>query len=517
VRFVVLIAMLAPCAFAAQTVSGQVVDSVTGASVAGVFVQLFPRGGEVARYIALADSQGRFRFEGVKEGAYFRLCAARGYWSVRPGEAGEPIVVKGEPLDMEVPIDRIPRISGRVLDPAGEPVAGATVWALWDNRGCSAPGCFPVTHKTQTDDKGAYSIADIEMPGNWLLSASAPASLKPPESSDDRRLGWTQTFYGNVTDPQLGARIAVRAAGDLFNLDIKLAAAPMRRVRGRVTDPGGKAAAKALVIVGKGFGTNLATVTANDGTFEFASVPDAEWRIAAHAAPAGTEKLWVSRTLTVKGHDPEAIELRLTEPFALHGRIVVDLPKGIAAPDLPHVILRELAEIPIAGDPRTPDGRFLGPTVDGEFAVDGIYPDAYEITVLEPPPPPFYLDSIRLGVRDALAEDVAILSDAERLTLTYKYGGGAVRGTIEDCGSAAVMLIPQEPELRRDQFMRVTKCSANGQFEFSGVRPGTYYGIAGHFTAHWREIGADDRLLNQAETVRVREGESTAAKIPVVR
>jgi hypothetical protein len=91
-----------------------------------------------------------------------------------------------------------------------------------------------------------------------------------------------------------------------------------------------------------------------------------------------------------------------------------------------------------------------------------------------------------------------------------------VRGSIENCGDAAVILIPQEPELRRDQFMRVAKCGAHGQFEFSGVRPGSYYGIAGHFTAHWREIGTDDRLLNQSTTLTVRNNESTSAAIPLV-
>jgi len=517
-RTVVLIPILTASAFAAQTVDGHVVNSVTGADVAGARVQFLPvEDGD--RYQATTDAQGRFRMEGVHEGRYIVLYSARGYWG-EPlplgGEPAPPAIVGGQPVQLERKLQPIPRISGRVLEVAGQPVAGAPVWALWNERGCSAPDCFPVVHKTETDDKGAYAISDIEAPGNWLLSAAAPASLKPPETDDGQRLAWTQTFYPDVTDPQLGMRITVRPGADLFNIDIKLAAVPVRRIRGRVVDSAGKPVGEAAVALGRGFGANLQGQTDHAGTFEFASVPDADWRIAA-SVDAGSDKLWGTRLLTVEGHDPEPIELRLAEPFVLGGKFVFETPEDIVAPDPPHVILGTYSEIRLPADPQTRE-RFLGPTVDGEFSIDNVYPGQYEITVLEPPPPPFYLDSIRLGVHDAVAADVPIASDAERLTLTYKYGGGTVRGAIEGCGSAKVFLIPQQVDLRRDQFIRFTPCGANGSFEFAGVRPGTYYGIAiaGHISARFRELGADDRLLNQSTTLTVRPNESTSTKIPMV-
>jgi hypothetical protein len=39
-------------------------------------------------------------------------------------------------------------------------------------------------------------------------------------------------------------------------------------------------------------------------------------------------------------------------------------------------------------------------------------------------------------------------------------------------------LIPQDPALRRDGFVRLTSCGQNGRFEITAVRPGEYYGLA---------------------------------------
>src|SRR5206468_2700298 len=83
---------------------------------------------------------------------------------------------------------------------------------------------------------------------------------------------------------------------------------------------------------------------------------------------------------------------------------------------------------------------------------------------------PYYLDAIRLGQRDAKGEDVAIASGDEVLTLTYKLGGGTVRGTCE----SRVIIVPEEAAYRRMGFVRVAECDARGRFQIAAVRPGEY-------------------------------------------
>src|SRR5580658_9519332 len=79
-RVILIASMLAAVACAAQTVDGHVVNSVTGIDIPGVTVNLI-RAGEVA-YSATTDSQGHFRIEAVKAGAYTGSYLARGFWPI---------------------------------------------------------------------------------------------------------------------------------------------------------------------------------------------------------------------------------------------------------------------------------------------------------------------------------------------------------------------------------------------------------------------------------------------------
>ena len=82
------------------------------------------------------------------------------------------------------------------------------------------------------------------------------------------------------------------------------------------------------------------------------------------------------------------------------------------------------------------------PDAKGDFTIPDLFAGRYRV-IADLPPAPYYLDSIRLGDRDALEAGVQILSGAQPLTVTYKRNGGTVRGTVEDCAGGQVLLIPQ--------------------------------------------------------------------------
>jgi hypothetical protein len=268
---------------------------------------------------------------------------------------------------------------------------------------------------------------------------------------------------------------------------------------------------KAAVALGKGFGPDLTQETGSDGTFDFATVVDDEWRLSA-AADQGRVKLWGAEMVEIKRHDLENVELRVTAPFMLRGRLVMEVPEGTQAPQLPPTDLILVSGATLMSDRRGGDIRVISDS--GDLASRDLYPGTYQIETLTDSPVPYYLDSIRLGDQDALGW-VSILSDAQPLTLTYKLGGGTVRGTIEACGAANVLLIPQDPKIRRHAFLRVTTCGQNGQFEFQAVRPGEYYGLAitGDQSA---AVLQDSALLRQAARVTVRANESVSADIRVI-
>ena len=536
-RVILIASILAAAAFAAQTVDGHVVNSVTGADIPGVAVNLV-RAGEAA-YSATTDSEGHFRIEAVKAGAYTASYLARGFWPIPnlfldedfERECGRCFLVErgdqpfqatagGDPVRLEVKMPPIGKISGRVLDYLEEPVPNASIQLHWgESWFCKMPSCSGISRQTKTNEKGEYSVTDLDVPGAWLLSAIAPSSWKPPESRDGQRLDWAQTFYPGVTDPQLAERVMVRIGGEISNLDIKLAAVPVHRIRGVVLDVSGNPAPKATVTLGKGIGSPaLIRNTRGDGTFEFETVAEGEWRISTNV-DQGVPKLWAVQWVQLKAHDLENLELRPAAPFAIQGKIVMEVPEGAPAPNPPSVILAFTAGAAGLAD-RPADAFPTGiPNAKGDFQVRNVYPGPYQI-LPGPSPPQYYLDSIRIGGHDALESGVEILPGAQPLTVAYKLGGGTVRGTVEKCAGGTVRLLPRDREMWRQGFMLFAPCDSNDRYAIAAVRPGDYYAlaIAGDSPIPWyATMWDDDGLVNNASTVTVRAGENSAADLRAIK
>ena len=536
-RVILIASILAAAAFAAQTMDGHVVNSVTGADIPGVAVNLV-RAGEVA-YSATTDSEGHFRIEAVKAGAYTASYLARGFWPIPnlfldedfERECGRCFLVErgdqpfqatagGDPVRLEVKMPPIGKISGRVLDYLEEPVPNASIQLHWgESWFCKMPSCSGISRQTKTNEKGEYSVTDLDVPGAWLLSAIAPSSWKPPESRDGQRLDWAQTFYPGVTDPQLAERVMVRIGGEISNLDIKLAAVPVHRIRGVVLDVSGNPAPKATVTLGKGIGSPaLIRNTRGDGTFEFETVAEGEWRISTNV-DQGVPKLWAVQWVQLKAHDLENLELRPAAPFAIQGKIVMEVPEGAPAPNPPSVILAFTAGAAGLAD-RPADAFPTGiPNAKGDFQIRNVYPGPYQI-LPGPSPPQYYLDSIRIGGHDALESGVEILPGAQPLTVAYKLGGGTVRGTVEKCAGGTVRLLPRDREMWRQGFMLFAPCDSNDRYAIAAVRPGDYYAlaIAGDSPIPWyATMWDDDGLVNNASTVTVRAGENSAADLRAIK
>lgn len=505
--------MLPACVWAAQIVEGRVVNAANGVGIAGVNVVLM--GGEDP-YRVTTDSEGRFRIEGVADGSYRAIYRARGFWMLpRSSPQDLPqftVTGKGGPVHLEASLAPIPKVSGRVLNSLGKPVPNATVLAQENPMGCNKPSCFGPAKEVKTGEKGEYSIEDFAGEGRWVLSAIAPESLAAPDSG----AGWTQTFYPSTADPQLAARITVQSGVEQSGLDIKLVTAAVHYIRGKVLDAQGDPA-RVTVSLYNGLGWKVEKVTESDGKFEMGPAPEGQWQVSA-VLEGGGKKLWALERVELKDRDAENVELRLAAPFLVHGKVIWNAPEGVSPPErLPDVVMAYKGNsFDSPNSPRTPVGR---PDNQGGVTFEDVYPGEYEFAFLEGPPSPFYLESIRYGAQDALTSFVRVAGGDQTVEFTFRYGGGTVQGTVQDCGDAHVVLLPQDPPLRRPGLLHETKCEANGHFEFSGVRPGEYYGIAigGEGAGQWFTGLSDDRVLRQAGRVTVRANEHTSAEIPLVR
>jgi protocatechuate 3,4-dioxygenase beta subunit len=513
-RGVFSVLCLLPAVMGAQVVEGRVLNDATGDGVPGVAVRLFGVGNYEGPgdYEAITDSEGRFRFDAVIAGGYHARYTAPGFDPVpSAGSILPPFGVAdgSEPVRLEVKMQPLVKVSGQVVDASAKPVSGAAVWLVRGDRWCGPPACFPEHRVLTTGETGTYSAPDIA-PGRWLLCATAPSSWKPPESQGGERQAWAQTCYPGAADTRLAEGATVQPGGEQWLPDIKLASVAAYRVHGQVFGLDGKPLPDASVALGSGAGPGLMQKTDGDGEFEFGTVAEGEWRLSATLENGGV-KLRATRSLRLPGEDLEALELSLTRPFSLRGKIVMKAPEGASVPPLPPIDL-----VLVSGSALLSDGgaAFIPlPSDNGDIEAAGVYPGTYEILPISESPAPYYLDSVRVGEQDGLGP-VAIFSGADALTVTYKLGGGTVGGSAEACGAGRAVLIPQDAALRHAGFIRVTDCDANGRFEFPAVRPGEYFGlIADGSPASLVSLARDENVLKSAAGVTVRENETVVLEM----
>ena len=142
------------------------------------------------------------------------------------------------------------------------------------------------------------------------------------------------------------------------------------------------------------------------------------------------------------------------------------------------------------------------------------YPGVYRLApLMQAPPPPYYLDEVRVGGADLAVQDVEISSDVA-INVVYRTDGGSVSGKAMNCASGGVLLVPSDPVRRRAGFSKSGPCDSNGHYDVRAVRPGEYYALA--FAGNGPVLAVDEALLGQAVKVTVRAGEATSADLRAV-
>jgi hypothetical protein len=448
-------------ALVAQAVEGEV-TSMGGSALAGVSVTLVKAGdrNEVTEYSAATDASGSFRLMGVKDGVYVVHLDRAGFLSPSPGGPGNrPFAVEGGVPTRHLRFEMLPegKVSGRIVDGRGAPVPGAGVTLAVPN------GLYQ--QDTASAD-GNFAFNEVS-PGTYTLLAVAPPGWKPPDPVDGQELAWVPTFLGGVSFRDGAARIAVRPGSDISDQKVKLLAAPIHRLHGEALGPSGNAAAGAKVEIWKEDGEeSQSTVSKPDGSFGFA-ITDGRWRLSAELGSNPT-KLAGSLNGQVSGADLDVV-LRLSMPFSVHGVVLFDPPHDGAS------------TLSILFTPAGGSGMPAVAKVDelGNFAADGFYTGAYGITMAPPVPAMgYFLDAIRIGDRETLTREVEIVSEYAPILVRFKAGGGTVQGSVEDCGGATVLLLPQDKSIRRQGVVRSARCSEGDAFEISSIRPGDYYVFA---------------------------------------
>jgi hypothetical protein len=122
------------------------------------------------------DASGAFRLSGLAKGEYRLNASARGFG----GAEKKGVATGGEPIAIQ--LEHGIRITGRVLDTAGEPIAGAEVKARQARARSAGDGSFELTGvATRGDDNpfgGAFGAAGPPAPKSLKVSATTSGYLQ---------------------------------------------------------------------------------------------------------------------------------------------------------------------------------------------------------------------------------------------------------------------------------------------------------------------------------------------------
>ncbi len=210
---------------------GRVVDA-KGAAVPGALVEVRLRQGSVYDWhgntsaVTRSDAEGGWSIAGLPEGTITHVSAwapgkiAAAHWNM------DAPVRQGSPLDADLVLGLAGRISGRVLDEEGKPIAGLKV-----NRLNTTPMSYtPLAVSTVSDEQGRYTFEDLALRAG-LLTVKAE--------------GWAVPFEAGAGAGLPGYPFLAPEPGQALEMDLRLIRG--LAMHGRVVTPDGEPIENATV------------------------------------------------------------------------------------------------------------------------------------------------------------------------------------------------------------------------------------------------------------------------------
>ena len=220
-------------------IRGQVVDARSGLPLARATLDL-SADGPIAS--VPTDADGRYEARGLKPGEYRLFVHAPGYVAAQYGqrraaEDGTGVEVRGGQITSRVDVRLQPAaiISGRILDDAGEGLAGVEIEVL--ARRYLPGGAAPVAVGfAQTEASGVFRVGDLQE-GEYYVRAYVPAAVRP--SKGDGTQAYAPTYFPQAARIDEAQPILVVAGQELFDVNFALATVRKRVVSGTLVDPAG--------------------------------------------------------------------------------------------------------------------------------------------------------------------------------------------------------------------------------------------------------------------------------------
>lgn len=490
--------------------AGKVLNSATGEPVRKALVSLFSADGMAPGASGSTDAAGKFEIADLASGTYWLMAAHEGF--VPPNQNGklrrERVVIAAgeEKRDVIVRLTPLSFITGRIADEDGEPLRRVNIEAMvyqYTSSGrklASKGDCF-------TNDLGEYRIFDLE-PGRYYLVAG---SVRP--TYGDETLG--PAYFPGTPDAAAATPIEVGAGQPAEGIDLTLHPSKVAHIRGQVMNPGNNLTVGLYHITGNGSGTSSSSVDDPKGKFDLPDVAPGSYTLLAEATIGG-QHCAAHLPIQVGSADLEGIELHLLPPVDIAGQFRIEGKTNARMSRLSLSLEDEghMAQNLAGGEPKE----------DGSFAVQGLVPGIYQVSVTAPED--LYVKSVRWSDRDVMQSGVDLTQGAggSGLTVVLSANGGHVDGVVQDDQSAPVeramvVLVPSDA-LRKKALLKVGQTSHNGNFQIAGIAPGSYK-LYAFDDADPNQVMYDPDFLkpfaSQAESVEISQGSGKSVQLTLLK
>ena len=464
---------------------GRIVEDHTGTPLASAGVRIFKA--EAGSVLADLDTDGAGRFEapGLPAGDY-RIEVSKPNFvptSLRfhsPGDdSPSPVLL--------VRLVRCGAVAGLVADHEGQPVRGATVFAI--PKPAAGHSLRPFEDRrtgtySSADERGQYRLYGL-LPGEYAIAASVGESTlsvgMTGSAQTVARLGSRVLFYPSNTQPQF---FKVSGGEEFRGVDFTIQPTTLYAVRGKVEDPTANGQFWLALTPVDQPGIALAvTVARSDGTFRFEGIPPGSYHLFAsgpcrmrsgfggHLEP---QPLFARTRVEVAGQDVDGISLGLqrgrSAAFLL--RLRASDPPARACPSTAQVTLSSIEDW----------GMYLNTSVDVNSTqartIEDLAPGRYRISVAT------LGDSCYSATGDVLDLSGPAPSEPREILLAP---AGSIRGRLTGAGKPsefAIVLVSPDPAAGA-QPIQIAVPSPDGKFTFAGLRPGRYLIAAQASSTRW--------------------------------
>ncbi|HUA85331.1 MAG TPA: carboxypeptidase-like regulatory domain-containing protein [Bryobacteraceae bacterium] len=480
------------------SISGSVVNSVTGEPVKNALVSARPvpstdqlRSGNVpvmppTPKTTFAGSAGEFEFTGLAAGSYQLSAQKPGFNASFADAATRPPRIEkltASVSGVQIKLAPFGSIEGKITDQYGDPVPRAKVAAI-SVQVMDGYRTITMNRTVSTDDRGVFRIWNLA-PGKYYIKATGKngGTYMYVGTSSTRTDTWESfapAYFGGGSDLNSATPLVI-GAGTEARADMNLTLAPSFKIRGTVQNFTPHETVSFTLLQGdEELSVSRSTLNGTTGKFEIEDVIPGSYVLRAQQG----QKTRGEVPVTVGGADVNDVSVMLAPPVTVQvlEQVVGPLPKasddddprGYGGPPGCSVALHTDSGGSNAVGLR---GFIARREKDGEVTIPNLFAGRYrmEVSCFNG-----YPLSIRSAGVDLLASPQFVISSGAApapIEITVKSGGGEIVGKLEIDRAPAeigVLLVPVFSESAGPMMSGPGIGAGSPDFSFANLAPGDY-------------------------------------------